>query len=465
MLSTWSNKEDCCKWRGVHCNINGRVTNLSLPCFTDDFIIGSKKNKTHCLEGNFHLTLFELEYLNYLDLSNNDFKAIHLPMDCKNLSLVKTPLHGSGNFSNVVHLDLSENENLLIDDLRWLLRLSSSLEYLKMNSVNLHKETRWLQILTMFPSLSVLSLSSCLLESVNPSLLYANFTSLEYLDLSYNDFFSELPIWLFNISGLSYLNLRKNRFHGQIPDNLFNLRKLHSLNLRDNLMSGAIPHRIGKLGNLHYLSLYGNLLIGSIPTNLGNLSTLATFDVVSNKLTGSLPESLGNLSNLEILGVGENNFTGVVTHRNFAKLLNLKSLWLSSPFLTFDFNPHWNPPFQLDIIILEYADLKKTSWLYTQTSLTALEISNSLFTNESQEMFWNLAKNCQFLALSDNTMPWDMSNVLLNSEIVWLKGNGLSGGLPRLTSNMVLTCTLSLKCGVHHVKALNVLCDSNGHNL
>jgi Leucine-rich repeat (LRR) protein len=107
------------------------------------------------------------------------------------------------------------------------------------------------------------------------------------------------------------------------------------------MMSGAIPHRIGKLGNLHYLSLYGNLLIGSIPTNLGNLSTLATFDVVSNKLTGSLPESLGNLSNLEKLGVGQNYFTGVVTHQNFAKLLNLKSLWLSSPFLTFDFNPHW----------------------------------------------------------------------------------------------------------------------------
>jgi hypothetical protein len=217
MLSTWSNKQDCCEWRGVHCDINGRVTNLSLPCFTDDSIIGSKKNKTHCLEGKFHLTLFELEFLNYLDLSNNDFKAIHLPMDCKNLSLVKTPLHGSGNFSNVVHLDLSENENLVIDDLRWLLRLSSSLQYLNMSFVNLHKETHWLQILTMFPSLSKLYLSNCLLQSVNPSLLYTNFTSLEPIS-SYNDFLSELPIWLFNISGLSYLDLGiTNSFHGQIP--------------------------------------------------------------------------------------------------------------------------------------------------------------------------------------------------------------------------------------------------------
>lgn len=33
-------------------------------------------------------------------------------------------------------------------------------------------------------------------------------------------------------------------------------------------------------------------------------------------------------------------------------------------------------------------------------------------------------------------MPWNMSNVLLNSELVWLVGNGLSGGLPQLTSNV-----------------------------
>jgi hypothetical protein len=46
MLSKWSNKQDCCEWRGVHCDINGRVTSLSLPCSTDDLIYGNKKNKT-----------------------------------------------------------------------------------------------------------------------------------------------------------------------------------------------------------------------------------------------------------------------------------------------------------------------------------------------------------------------------------------------------------------------------------
>ncbi|WJX87321.1 hypothetical protein P8452_69528 [Trifolium repens] len=465
MLSTWSNNEDCCDWRGVQCDINGRVTNLSLPCFTDDSIIGSKKNKTHCLEGNFHLTLFELEYLNYLDLSNNDFKAIHLPIDCKNLSLVKTPLHGSGNFSNVVHLDLSENENLLIDDLRWLLRLSSSLHYLNMNSVNLRKETHWLQILTMFPSLSELSLSSCLLESVNPSLLYANFTSLKYLDLSENDFFSEMPIWLYNISGLSYLDLRGNRLHGQIPETLLNLKNMHSLYLGYNKLSGTTPDWLGQLGGLQNLELSFNSFTGSIPTAFGNLSSLIYLDVSSNHLTGTLPESLGQLSNLWLLIVSENSLSGVVSKRNFAKLSKLRSLRFGSPSLVLDFDPNWIPPFKLKDLELEYVDLKLISWFYTQTSLISIQIGYSLFKNVSQEMFWNLTTHCLILSLYNNFMHWDMSNVLLNSEFILLNGNGLSGGLPQLTSNMVLKCTLSLQCGVHHVKALNVLRDSNGHNL
>ena len=437
MLPTWSNKKDCCEWRGVHCNINGRVTNISLPCFTydEDITIGYKKNKTHCLAGELHIILFQLEFLNYLNLSNNDFKAIHVPLDCPNLSFVDTP-HRIANFSNVVHLDLSENENLVINDLRWLLRLSSSLEFLNLNFIDLHKQVDWLHILTKLPLLYELHLSSCLLESASPSLLYANFTSLEYLDLSYNDFFSELPVWLFNLSGLSYLDLGDNRFHGQLPQNLLNSQNLQLLDLRDNMIGGTIPDWIGQLGNLQYLSLYRNLLIGSIPTTLGNLSFLTTFNVASNNLTGSL-ESLGKLSKLEALIVGDNYYlSGVLTHQNFTKLYNLKKLYLGSPFFIFDFDPHWIPPFKLQLLDLKYVNLKLVPWLYTQTTLAFLFIGSSSFNNTSPEMFWSFVFHFKFLSLYNNSMPWNMSNVLLNSELVWLVGNGLSGGLPRLTSNV-----------------------------
>lgn len=430
MLSTWSNKEDCCEWLGVQCDTNGRVTNLSLPCSTHDSVKGISKNKTHCLAGEFHLSLLQLEFLNFLNLSNNDFKAIHLPLDCHNLSLVNSS-------SNLAYLDLSFNENLVMNDLRWLIRLSS-LEYLNLGSIDLHKQTQWLQILTMLPSLSELHLSSCLLESASPSLEYAaNFTSLEYLDLSGNDFFSKLPSWIFNLTGLSYLNLEENRFLGQIPNTLLNLRNLHYLLLGSNQLSGPIPNWLGQHESLRYLVLRENSFTGPIPTTLGNLSSLIDFDVISNDLTGSLPESLGQLSNLEGLGVGHNSLSGVVSHRNFAKLSKLQKLWLASPSFNFDFDPHWIPHFQLQLLNLNYVDLKLLPWLFKQTSLKTLGIFQSTFATIFPYKFWSWAADLDFLSLGDNSnMNWDMSNVLLNSEVIWLEGNGLRGGLPRLTSNV-----------------------------
>ncbi|KAJ1382231.1 Leucine-rich repeat [Sesbania bispinosa] len=396
MLSSWSTKEDCCEWRGVHCDdITGRVTNVTLPCSTDDFVFGVK-NKAHCLTGEFHLSLLKLEYLKYLNLSNNNFQAIHLPLDCHNLPLV--------NSSNLVYLDLSSNENLVIDDLRWLLNLSS-LEYLNLNSIDLHKQTQWLQIMTKLSSLSELHLRSCLLESASASLDYANFTSLEYIDLSDNDLFSELPNWLFNLTGLSNLILEGNRFHGEIPNTLLNLGNLYSLRLNDNRLSGSIPN---------------------------------CFDVQSNNLIGSLPESFGQLSNLEKLYVGENSLSGIVSHKNFANLSKLQRLYLDSPSFVFDFDPHWTPPFQLQHLLLGCVDLKLVPWLYTQTSLDSLTIFNSSFTSESPDKFWSWATDLRFLSLFFNSMHWDMSNVLLNSQVIWLVANGLSGGLPRLTTNVRL---------------------------
>jgi len=169
---------------------------------------------------------------------------------------------------------------------------------------------------------------------------------------------------------------------------------------------------------------------------LGNLSSLTILSVSCNHLTGSLPESLGQLWNLEELDVGGNSLPGIVSDKKFVKLSKLWHLWLDSPFFIFDFDPHWIPPFALQQLDLHYADLNLVPWLYTQISLNYLCITNSLFTIKHQEFFWSLAKNIRYLFIYDNSMRWDMSNVLLNSEIIWLEGNGLKGGLPMLTSNV-----------------------------
>lgn len=174
------------------------------------------------------------------------------------------------------------------------------------------------------------------------------------------------------------------------PKKLSDLRKLKSLNLDDNELSGPIPNWLGQLEHLQDLSVFGNLFCGPIPSTLGNLSSLISLDVSSNHLNGSLPENLGQLVNLELLGIGDNSFTGVAFERNFAKLSNLKALFLGSPGLIFEFDSLWVPPFQLLIARLDYMGPKLPTWLYTQTSLTELHIRHSRLSFEPQDRFGTL---------------------------------------------------------------------------
>ncbi|XP_027364686.1 receptor-like protein EIX2 [Abrus precatorius] len=417
LLSSWSTTKDCCEWRGVTCdNITGRVTELSLPCSTSlhpSYV--DKVDKSHCLTGSIHLSFVDLELLNYLDLSNNDFLAIqfdYVNSQYDHNRSLATSLRQSVNSSALRYLDLSVNENLAIDNLRWLSHLSS-LEYLILDSIDLHKETNWLQLVTMLPSLTELYLSHCQLKDLSPSLEYANFTSLQGLYLSYNEFDSELPKWLFNLSsGIAYIKFYDNSLKGQLPKALPNLRYLKYLNLAFNNFNGPIPDWLGQLELLQGLYLTANKFSGSIPTNLGNLSSLIA------------------------LYVGSNNLTGVVSQRNFAKLSKLEYLNIClSPPLIFDFDPNWVPPFQLDYICLAFGGSKPPAWLYTQRSLDFLTIFNSSF--EAHDEFWNFASmmNVQ-LALNDNSIDGDISNVVLNATLIVLSNNNLKGGLPRLSSNV-----------------------------
>ncbi|KAG4984120.1 hypothetical protein JHK87_028869 [Glycine soja] len=445
VLSSWFPKLDCCQWTGVKCdNITGRVTHLNLPCHTTQpkvVSLDEKDDKSHCLTGEFSLTLLELEFLSYLDFSNNDFKSIQYnsmgSQKCDQLSRGNLP-HLCRNSTNLHLLDLSLNYDLLVDNLHWISRLSS-LQYLSLEGVHLHKEIDWLQSVTMLPSLIELHLQRCQLENIYPFLQYANFTSLQALKLSGNDFESELPSWLFNLScDISYIDLSQNKIHSQLPKTLPNLRRVKFLTLSQNYLKGPIPNWLGQLEQLQGLDLSDNFFSGPIPASLGNLSSLTILVLDSNELNENLPDNLRHLFNMETLSILKNSLTGIVSERNLLSFSKLRWFAMSSPGLIFDFDPEWIPPFQLQHLTLGYVRDKLPAWLFTQSSLKYLIIEDSTASFEPLDKFWNFATQLKYFYLVNNTINGDISNVLLSSERVWLASNNLRGGMPRISPDVVV---------------------------
>lgn len=185
------------------------------------------------LKGKTDLLLLKLEFLNYLDLSGNNFDGLRNYFEDSHIlgtvNLTGNQHNYPGNMSSLHYLDLAGNNNLYVDNLRWVSHFSS-LKYLKLSAINLHRETHWLQYMTMIPSLSELYMSACQLDNISPSYGYANLTSLTaLLDLSYTNFNCELPNWMFNLSNLFYIDFSVNKFTGLLPESLGNLIYLNLL--------------------------------------------------------------------------------------------------------------------------------------------------------------------------------------------------------------------------------------------
>ncbi|XP_022970144.1 LRR receptor-like serine/threonine-protein kinase GSO1 [Cucurbita maxima] len=381
LLASWSGT-NCCNWYGVGCNqTSGHVTMVDLR---NNWLELSTSFYIHYLDSS----LLELKYLNYLDLSGNNFDLTQISnvlgsmVELTYLNLSNSIFDAKvlprqlGNLTKLVVLDLSNyffynkyaGLKALNRDVEWISHLSS-LQFFSLSGKDLSEASNLMQVLSSLPLLSSLILTDCSLQnnqlsfgSMNSSFL----SRIQHLDLSSNNFHGPIPKVFHNMTSLKFLDLSNNKLTSTSIDGgvssfiLGNNCILKALDLSNNYDLGGdvfgsyenesmacrrydlqvlklegtslktkIPDWLGKFKDLRSLSLSSSHIYGSIPASLGNLSRLEDLDLSNNALTGAIPTSFGRLLNLRIL-ILEWNRLEELGQECFIQLQNLEELDISN---------------------------------------------------------------------------------------------------------------------------------------
>jgi Leucine-rich repeat (LRR) protein len=167
-----------------------------------------------------------------------------------------------------------------------------------------------------------------------PGTKYNNFTLLQAIDLSDNDFTGTIPKQIFTLPNILFVAIVGGCFKGDLPREICNATTLNTLVLeglrsgekcrndfydpwhvlsnrvyRTSTVGGTIPSCIWNLTHLQTLYLSGNLIEGSIPHTVSIPSSLVRLSLSYNKLTGTLSHTLLKHS-YQYLDLEHNRLTG-----------------------------------------------------------------------------------------------------------------------------------------------------------
>ncbi|KDP35282.1 hypothetical protein JCGZ_09441 [Jatropha curcas] len=323
LLSNWFPNQNPCTFNGVKCQETNRVSSVDLSFIS--------LNTDFQTVAAFLFTLDKLETLSLKSSNISGLISFRSGSKCSsflsNLDLSCNALSGKSSglkLTNLESFDLSFNKIIGTNVVPFILTGGcNELRYLSLRGNKVRGDLDF----SNCKSLEFLDVSSNNFSMVVPS--FGDCLALEHLDISSNEFSGDLASAINGCTKLNFLNASTNQFSGSIPT--VPAGNLQFLYFGGNHFSGQIPlHLIEACPGLVELDLSSNNLTGFIPSSFAACTSLESFDISSNNFTGELPiETLLKLTSLKSLDFSFNKLIGGLPN-SLSKLTNLESLDLSS---------------------------------------------------------------------------------------------------------------------------------------
>ncbi|GLT61620.1 hypothetical protein SLA2020_343150 [Shorea laevis] len=264
----------------------------------------------------------------------------------------------------------------------------------------------------------------------------ANFSNqIEWLILTDNNLFGNIPLGLGNLISLNVLILSENEFTGKIPKEIGQLKQLRLVAFDNNKLFGQIPNSFGNFTLLDQLFLDYNRLNGSIPSSLGNCQHLEMFNLSKNDLSGSIPKEIFSISSLSLfVDLSHNHLVGSLPSE-VGNLRNLNTLDVSNNMLSGDIPSGLSGCSSLETLYLDKNRFQGSipQSLSSLRGIRNIDISFNNLTGNIPQYMENLALEHLNLAFNNLEGEMPIKGVFSNASAVSVEGNkNLCGGIAEL---------------------------------